>query len=301
MKRKLWVLMLIFFSGMLTACGQDGRYQVMVITEGIHTLSGTNFGDLILFGGETTLGSDAVLDGSAHLLAGQFHVNGKIHGDVSMMGGELDLGPEAHIDGDLNIGGGQFSGVDQAAVTGKVNTGSGMHVPARPVMQPKSFAGTVLRWLVSAVALGLAAAALERYLPRQASFVSEAALRHLPVSLALGTLAGIVGLTLLALMAYTILLIPVAVLGLAILGLAVIYGWLACGIALGRWAAPRLNPGISTGWAAFSATLIFVLFLNAITAIPRVGGILGILVAATGLGAVFLTRFGLRRFIPEFS
>ena len=42
-----------------------------------------------------------------------------------------------------------------------------------------------------------------------------------------------------------------------------------------------------------------MLLLNAITAIPRIGGIFGILITATGLGAVFLTRFGLRRFTPE--
>ena len=29
MSRKLWILLLIILSGMLTACGQDGRYQVI--------------------------------------------------------------------------------------------------------------------------------------------------------------------------------------------------------------------------------------------------------------------------------
>jgi hypothetical protein len=112
-------------------------------------------------------------------------------------------------------------------------------------------------------------------------------------------LVGIVGLSLLVLLAYTIILIPVALLGLVCLSLAMLYGWLACGIFLGNWVVPRLKAGIGERWTAFIGSSIFILILNAITAIPRAGGILGILVAAIGLGAVFLTRFGLRRFTPE--
>ena len=299
MKRKFWVLMLVFLGGMLTACGQDGRYQVTLITEGAHVLSGPTLGDLIIFGGNVVLEQDAALDGSAHLLAGKLSLDGEIHGDVSMMAGELAFGPDSRIDGDLNIGGGQVFGLNQAAVTGKVNDGSGIQIPAEPITKTQSLTRKVLGWLVSAVVFGLVAAVLERYLPRHIGNISEAALQHLPVSLALGILAGIVGLSLLVLLAYTIILIPVALLGLACLGLAVIYGWLACGIALGNWVVPRIKTAIGTNWTAFVGTSIFILILNAITAIPQAGGIFGIFVAATGLGAVFLTRFGLRRFVPE--
>ena len=108
-----------------------------------------------------------------------------------------------------------------------------------------------------------------------------------------------VEVTLLVLLVYTIILIPVALLGLACFGLAVLYGWLACGIALGKWVNQQLTGGISKRWAVFGGTFCFILLLNALTAIPRAGAIFGILAAATALGAVFLTRFGLRRFIPE--
>jgi hypothetical protein len=299
MKSKLWILLLIFLSWMLTACGQNGRYQVTLITEGAHVLLGTTFGDLIILGGNVVLERGAALDGNTHLLAGKLSLDGEIHGDVSMMAGELAFGPEARVSGDLNIGGGQLSGLDQAIVTGKVNTGSGMQIPSQPARQPQDSGGTQLRWLVSAVVFGLVASVLERYLPRQISYVSEAAFQHLPVSLALGMLAGIVGLSLLVLLAYTIILIPVALLGLFSLGLAVTYSWVACGISLGNWAASRLKVEYGKHWAVFSGTMFFILLLNALTAVPRAGGIFGIFVAATGLGAVFLTRFGIHRFIPE--
>ena len=299
MKRKCLVFMLVIVSGMLTGCGQDGRYQVTMITEGTHALSGVVFGDLIIFGGEVTLQSDATLEGSAHLLAGKLNVEGVIYEDISLMAGELALGPQARIAGDLNVGTGQLSGLDQATVVGKVNTGSGMQLPDKPTAQPQNPAGTLLRWLFSAIVFGFAGTILELYIPQKINHVSDAALRHLPVSLSMGILVGITGLSLLVLLAYSILLIPVALLGLAILGLSVIYGWLACGIALGRWFREHLKIGVGPCWAIFGSTFIFVLFLNVMTAIPGIGGIFGIMVAAIGLGSVFLTRFGLRRFIPE--
>jgi hypothetical protein len=43
---------------------------------------------------------------------------------------------------------------------------------------------------------------------------------------------------------------------------------------------------------------VFVLTLELLTAIPLIGGLLGIIVAAIGLGAVSLTRFGWQTFVP---
>jgi len=39
--------------------------------------------------------------------------------------------------------------------------------------------------------------------------------------------------------------------------------------------------------------------LELLSSIPQIGGLIGIVFAMVGLGAVFLTRFGLRRFVPE--
>jgi uncharacterized protein (DUF983 family) len=104
---------------------------------------------------------------------------------------------------------------------------------------------------------------------------------------------------LVVLMAYTILLIPVALLGIAIIGIALMYGWIVYGVALGRFVAQRLKLKLSAWQVVFGGTFIFMLLISLITEIPIVGGLIGILIASAALGAVFLTRFGLRRFIPE--
>ena len=130
------------------------------------------------------------------------------------------------------------------------------------------------------------------------SRVGEAAFKHSMVSLAMGILVGIVGTSLLVLLAYTILLIPVALLGLVIFALAIVYGWATYGVALGRIIGRYLKQEISPTWTTFGGAFMFTLLFNLVTAIPIVGGVIGILVSLAGLGAVFLTRFGMRRFIP---
>jgi hypothetical protein len=46
-------------------------------------------------------------------------------------------------------------------------------------------------------------------------------------------LVGVIGISLLVMMAYTILLIPVSLLGLLGLGLAIVFGWIGLGSMVG--------------------------------------------------------------------
>jgi hypothetical protein len=299
MKREYLIFLFLLGTFFLSACGTDGRYQVTLITEGKHHLSGTIFGDLVILGGEATLEPGAALEGSAHVISGMFNLEGEIRGDLSFLGGSVILGPEARIDGDFNYGGGELSNLDQSAVAGRVNTGTGIQIPAVETQPNQNPLGQIIRFVINAAFMGLLALLVERYLPAAADRVRDAAIHHALVSLAMGLLVGIVTLSLIVLMAYTILLIPVALLGIALLGLAIVYGWIVYGVALGRFAAQHFGERISLRWAVFGGTFMFSLLLSLIAAIPLVGGTIGILVASAALGAVFLTRFGLHRFIPE--
>jgi hypothetical protein len=293
--------MILFLLGaiFLSACGMDGRYQVTLITEGEHRLSGTTNGDLVILGGEVTLVQGAILAGSTHVISGAFILDGEIRGDISILGGEVTMGPQAQIHGDLNYGGGNLSNLEQASVTGKTNTGTGIQLPSFETQPSPDIGGQIIRSLLGAVLMGLGALLVDRYLSAAARRVREAAIQHILVSLAMGMLVGIVALTLVVLMAYTILLIPVAILGICAMGIALMYGWIVYGLALGRFLAQRLNLGISSRRVVFGGPFVFMLLMSLITEIPVVGGLIGILIASAALGAVFLTRFGLRRFIPE--
>ena len=116
---------------------------------------------------------------------------------------------------------------------------------------------------------------------------------------AIGALVGLVGLSLMVTIAYTILLIPVALLGLLILAAAVIFGWIGIGAAIGRAGSIWLPAQISERRTAFFGTLLFVWALETIAALPTIGALIGLAAAMVGLGAVALTRFGNRRFEPE--
>jgi hypothetical protein len=50
--------------------------------------------------------------------------------------------------------------------------------------------------------------------------------------------------------------------------------------------------------AAFFGMLVFMFGLELLSLIPAIGSLLGMAVAVIGLGAVSLTRFGSRQFVP---
>lgn len=297
MKRIQIPLLIIFPIIFLTACGANGFYQLMLVTEGEHILENIS-GDLILLGGEVTLPDDVTLDGSIHILSGSMNVNGYVAGDVSFLNGDLTLGPFARISGNLNLGGGNYHASENVVIEGRVNTGTGISLPNLPEQTASTGLMRLLRVLISGLLLGSIAAVLARYTPRATQRVGEAATQHGLISGAVGLLVALVGISLLVTMAYTILLIPFTLLGLFVLGMSVLYGWISLGILAGNFGGRFLKRASNPSAAGFFGTLFFILVLELITTIPWIGGVLGIAFSLVGLGAVSLTRFGLKRFEP---
>ena len=293
------ILPLVLLSCLLTACGSDGLYRFTLVTEGQHVFSRDLAGDLILLGGSVDLPAGFVLDGSAHILSGRLIVAGQITGDVSFMGGDLTIDPTAQIGGDLSLGGESHHLSPAAIIGGKINTGTGVQLPNLPEQTAPSFWILLVRTLVSGSLLGLAAVFLVRKSPRGVQRVRDAEVHHSLVSGAMGLLVGVVGISLLVTMAYTILLIPVSLLGLCLLGASVLYGWVCLGISVGQLGFRIVKRPAHPSTAAFFGTLVFMLGLEGLSSIPFIGGLIGISMASIGLGAVSLTRFGFRRFVPD--
>ena len=87
---------------------------------------------------------------------------------------------------------------------------------------------------------------LLRVRPRPVARIGAAITDHALVSGSLGLLAGVIGLVLVVFMAFTIVLIPVAVGLLLVVGLVALLGWIALGHALASrvaawrgWRRPR--------------------------------------------------------------
>lgn len=298
MKRLLILPFVLSYSLLLAGCGTDGLYTLTIITDGQHKLSQNIPGDLLILGGEVSLSKDASVFGNVHLLLGKLVIDGRIEEDVSFLNGELRLGPSAVIRGDLNLGGGLFQRSPTSVIEGKINAGAGIPLPSAPEREAFYKWSFWFRAIFNGVLSGLIAAVLARYFPSVIGHITEAMTRHSLASGAMGVLTGIVGISLLVTMVYTILLIPVSILILCLLAISVFLGWVGLGVELGRLLARALKRSWKPSMMTFLGMLIFMLGLQLFTSIPILGGLLGLALASIGLGAVSLTRFGLRRFIP---
>lgn len=304
LKPRFLLLSLVFIL-LLSACQagevNSGAYSGTLVLEGSHTYAegDTLPGVLVMLGGEVTLQPGARVDGQVFLLGGSLNVEGQVERDISAIGGELTLGPGAVVGGDVRVGSGELRRSPQAAVQGKVLTGAASGVEPGDLFPERSL-GQRLIWLIpeALILAGLAYLAAS-YIPRPVSRVKRAAVGHPVVSIAMGLLAGIVLPVLLVVMAFTLILIPVTLLGLVVGFLAIGYGWVGIGTAVGHRLATWRNWALRPPASAFLGTLVFMLVVNLVALIPAVGSLVSLLTATTGLGAVLLTRFGLREFVPE--
>jgi hypothetical protein len=155
-----------------------------------------------------------------------------------------------------------------------------------------------LRWdLTETVLLTLLAMLVGRSAPRITGNISASLGDYPLVSGAMGILVLVVGLALVVQMIFTLLLIPLSILGVFLFLLAIGVGWIGFGTLVGEWLVNRLKMEWPDWLASGLGTLLFMLGLNLLEWLPGPGSVVSFFTAIIGLGAVFLTRFGLRRFV----
>lgn len=300
MKRISLAAVLILGALLLSACDQSGFVMIGLVSEGDHIFESgeTIRGSIIISGGKVTVKTGANIDGDIYMLDGNLQVNGEISGDISFIGGSLNLGPDAIIRGNLNIGGTQLTRSPEATVLGMENRGSGIQVPSLPETGKPSLGEQIIRSLIEGLILAMLAYVLMRYKRAPLYSVSEAIANHPVVSLAMGILVAIIGISLLITIAFTILLIPVTLSGLLVLGISIVYGWIAFSVAGVGYIKKRWKINLSPEISTFGGAMTLIALLNLFSRLSSIGSILLMLVSCMGLGAVFLTRLGLRHFEP---
>jgi cytoskeletal protein CcmA (bactofilin family) len=296
MKRLLIVLLLLFPLLTLSAC-EPQVYSGKIILEGKHALM-TVDGDLVMLGGQVTLKQGSQVTGSVYLLSGDLQADGTIRGDVSLMAGTLTLGPHARVEGNLKVGAGTLNRSPGAMVVGGVvNGGAGIAVPLAPAWwNAQSLLAQVFWFPGRALLVALLALLLVRFVPKPTARLGKAVAEHTVIAGALGLLALVVTLSLLVFMAFTIILIPLALLGILMLGVAALYGWIAIGLQVGQALVWLFKWKVRSSVAAFLGTLLFMLAVLGIGYIPIAGSVALVLSAAIGLGGVLLTRMGTRTY-----
>lgn len=291
MDRLRVALLLTLLVGAAGAAGAQGLHRGTLVLDGTHRLERVE-GHVLQLGGHASVGPDARIGGTVVLLADALEVEGTIAGDVFLLGGTLSLAESARIEGGLVAAGGDLQAARGAEIAGGVT--HDLEVAAELVRPTPTIAQRAVRSLVQMIAVALLAYVLARTMPRAIDRTGDAIVEHPLVSLATGMLAAAVGLVLLIAMAFTLVLIPLALFGAVVFGASVAYGW----VAVGRRIARRW-PGSATPVATAVATAAFVLVLNGVGLIPWIGAPAGLLASVGALGGVVITGFGRRRFVPD--
>lgn len=240
---------------------------------------------LVVAGGTTTVPTDATVEGDVYAIGGTTRVEGSVDGDVTVLAGNVSVGDGAEITGTLQRIAGDLSIAEDASV-GEVSA----FEPSAPADSPARRVGAfVLQFLV----LGSAGWWLARRRPGLLENVGHSVTGHALVSGVVGSLAAATLLVLFVYMAFTLVLIPVSIVGLVAMAVVVLYSQLVFGYVVGRWLPiDRVDLATVAGVGAF------LLGLELLEAVPVVGTLVRFVVVAVGFGAVLNTYFGLQRFEP---
>ena len=293
----------------------DGR---VVFGSNVTVESGDSFeGDLVVFGGNVTIEKDAVLNGDLVVIGGRIESDGEVNGDVVNVGGQVVLNETALITGDVVTVGGQLRKEDGATIEGDVvnNVAPQIDIPngnIPPIVPSVPFVPGIPeipsvvnsgfnpffqfgRVFISSILMAVLGVLTVLFFKKRLDKVSQAVV----VQPLMTTGIGLLTIIALFVMAITIILLPVAVLGLIPLGFAWLFGVIAIGQEVGERFAKALDqdwaPVLTTGLGTFIVMFIvgFIQSLNELSWV--VGCFTWVVPAFVGLlavGSVVITRFG---------
>lgn len=279
-------------------------------------------GDLLVFGGNVTLEADSIVQGDLFLLGGNADIDGEVNGDLALLGGNADLGRTAVLNGDVISLGGNLARAEGAQISGDVVSADEFSIPFQfdfpsfgfgrsRVIGPFEGGGfrfspvwDVLWFLFRSLLLAALAILVVMFWPNPTSRAAKAVVSQPLLSGGLGLLTFIVAPILLVVLAITIILSPVSLLAAILLVVAGVFGWIAIGLEVGDRMSEAFGWELHPAASAGIGTLAMSLVVGGIGLIPCIGWLAGVVVAAIGLGAVLLTRFGSREYVsaaPELA
>ena len=266
--------------------------------------------NLIVLGGNASVAEGAVVSCSVVVFGGSVDIAGLVSQDVVVFGGNAALQGTAVVEGELVTVGGSLSRAEGAEVRGGESQGFDWSrdwfsqpepiVTRIPLLNRAIyFYQSVLQVIFSSVALGLLALLVVLFWPAQTGRVSAAITATPGASGGLGLLTAVAVPVMLTLLAITLCLIPLSFVGAVVLAAAVVFGWVALGSVVGARLVRALNlSNVSNAVAAALGTGLLALVMQAIGSVECVGWVVPTMLSAIGLGAVALTRFGTRPYLP---
>jgi len=286
---------LLLLAGCTAQTSEEDFSSFWLILDSTHMIQDFN-GTIVVLGGDVWLNEGQQLNGHLLMITGSMIIDGAIDGSLYALGGTVTINATAAISGNINVGGGEFTRHPNAQITGPVNLGDAPDVPSVATMTGSPVLDALVGFVIQTVPLLIFAAILGRWMPRSLQRIEAMIADHAPVSGATGVLVLLVGLSLLVAMAFTIVLIPVALISGVLLLIAVGMGWVALGLLVGRRITRLLptSPGLTL--TTVLGVLVFRVLFVLVEPIPFIGTVLVGLTIAVGMGAVLMTRFGQRTY-----
>lgn len=279
-------------------------------------------GDLLVLGGTARLLPGSTVEGGVAILGGTVQIDGRVKGDVNAIGGLVTLGSTAIVKGDVNTVSATLNRDENAQIQGNVND---MPVGPFSLVIPESFQlhnwksvppvtlpGNVrspvvnlglnplwdgLWWVFRSFFWAALAVLVALFMPKSIERIAGTAVGSTFASGGLGCITILIIPLVLILLAITICLLPVSLIG----ALALWLGWILGIITLGAETGKRLSQLLKVDWAlpvsAGAGTFLLTLVSNGVEMfVPCVGWLVPLLIGVVGLGAVLLTRFGSQPF-----
>jgi hypothetical protein len=263
---------------------QPGVESFTTVVGGDRDLEG---GDdaVLLVDGTLSLPAGAERNTSLYVLDGTARIDGTLDGDVVQLAGNVSVGPDASVTG----------GYDAYGGTRTVAEGADVRVDAvvEPLATERSPAERVGLFVLQAVVLGVVAFLGGRRYPDLFANVGHSVREHPVVSATVGLLSTVTLLALFVFMAFTLVLLPVTVLGLVGGVVVLAYAYVSVGFLVGSYLDAD-RPGVATAAGAVG----FLAASELLGVVPVVGGLVPVVVVLTAVGAVVITYFGLREFHP---
>lgn len=309
------ILLVALFLPLQTASAGGLKDGQVIFGSNFTLASGeTLTGDLVVFGGSVTVEADAHVIGNIVLFGGSLTIAGEVSGDLVLVGGSGLLKSTAVIEGDLNTVGGSYQSDSGARIAGAINNfasppsitydlPSQITAPMVPNI-PSDLSQTIrssinfnpfseFAWLLlKSLGWAALAALVMLFFDDQTRRVSRAVLYQPVIGGSIGLLTLLVVIVLGVILAITIILIPVTLIGILILAFAIAFGWIAIGLEVGQRTALALHQDWPLPLSAAMGTFVLNFVANGIGFIPCVGWLVPFLIGLLGLGAVLLSRFG---------
>jgi len=252
---------------------------------GTVVVHGTVNGDVTGVGGTVEIGQDAQVAGSVTASGGSVRIAGTVDGDVVAGAGTITLASTANIGGDLRYGGDlvQESG---ATVGGQIVQDDSISVGIGPIPSIPDWIGALYGLLTTLIVGALLLAVFPDFADSVATTATASASAAGKAALAgFGFL--VVTPIVLVLIAFTIIGIPVTILGFLAYALLLVLGYVYGNYALGRYVL-RIRD-VENRWLAL---VVGVLLLAVVDFVPLLGGLVQFIVLLLGTGALAIGLYG---------